>query len=137
MFLCVLNEKKGLTAQSIQKSITWRPISIKYKFSCFETGERSLIDLTLQDVIFFISGLNSFTIFEILLFSFTLKSFIYFIPMWQEKPQRGVPYSQLAVTNCKSNCKIFKKHLKEFVFSKMTDLQSVTLLKSELLCSYF
>ena len=73
MFLCVLNEKKGLTVQSIQKSIIWRPISIKYKFSCFETGERSLTDLTLQNVIFFISGLNSFTIFEILLFSFTLK----------------------------------------------------------------
>ena len=93
MFLCVLNEKKGLTVQSIQTSIIWRPISIKYKFSCFETGERSLIDLTLQNVIFFISGLNSFTIFEILLFSLTLKPFIYFIPMWQEKTQRGVPYS--------------------------------------------
>ena len=93
MFLCVLTEKKGLTAQSIQKSIIWRPISIKYKFSCFETGERSLIDFTLQDVIFFISGLNSCTIFAILLFSFTLKSFIYFIPMWQEKTQRGVQYS--------------------------------------------
>ena len=68
MFLCVLNEKKRLTAQSIQKPIIWCPISIKYKFSCFETGERSLIDLTLQDVIFFISGLNSFAIFEILFF---------------------------------------------------------------------
>ena len=52
MFLCALNEKKRLTAQSIQKSIIWYPISIKNKFSCFETGERSLIDLT-QDVIFF------------------------------------------------------------------------------------
>ena len=93
MFLCVLNKNKGLTAQSIQKSIIWCPISIKYKFPCFETGDRALIDLTLQDVIFFVSGLNSFTIFEMFLFSFTLNSFIYFIPMWQEKPQKGVPYS--------------------------------------------
>ena len=53
MFLCVLIGKKRLTAQSIQKSIIWCPISIKNKFLCFETGERSLIDLTLQDVIFF------------------------------------------------------------------------------------
>ena len=53
MFLCNLNEKKRLTAQSIQKSIIWYPISIKNKFPCFETGERSLIDLT-QEVIFFL-----------------------------------------------------------------------------------
>ena len=53
MFLCVLIGKKRLTAQSIQKSIIWCPISIKNKFLYFETGERSLIDLTLQDVIFF------------------------------------------------------------------------------------
>ena len=68
MFLCALNENKRLTAQSIQKSIIWCLISFKNKFSCFEPGERSLIDLDLQDVIFFISGVISFATFEALLF---------------------------------------------------------------------
>ena len=53
MFLCGLNEKKMLNAQSIQNSIIWCPISITKELSCFDSGERSLIDLTLQDVFFF------------------------------------------------------------------------------------
>ena len=52
-FLCPLNASKWLTAQSIQDSIIWWPISITNKCSCFESGERSLIDLTLQNVFFF------------------------------------------------------------------------------------
>ena len=61
IFWCTLNEKKRLTVQSIQNS--------KFKLP------------------FFISGIISFTIFQILLFSF-----IYFIPIWEQKqPLRGVP----------------------------------------------
>ena len=60
MFLCALNEKKRWTAQSIQNS--------KFQFSSF-----------------LISVVISFTIFQILLFSFTLKAFIYFIHMWERK----------------------------------------------------
>ena len=43
---------------------------------------------------FFISGVFSFTIFQIILITFTLKPFIYFIYMWEQKqPLRGVPYN--------------------------------------------
>ena len=90
MFLCGLNEKKRLNAQNIQNSIIWYP----NKFSCFESGERSLIHLTFQDVFFFYFWFISFTIFQILLFTFTLKPFVYFIHMWERKqPLRGVPWS--------------------------------------------
>ena len=53
MFLCVLNIKKMLTAH----------------FSNWS-----------QNVFFFISGIISFKFFQVLLFSFTLKPFIYFMP---------------------------------------------------------
>ena len=60
MFLCALIEKKRWTPQSIQNS--------KFQFSFL-----------------FISAVISFTIFQILLFSFTLKPFIYFLHIWERK----------------------------------------------------
>ena len=67
MFLCALNEKKGLTAQSIQKSIMWCPISIKNCHILRLAKDLWLISL-FKTLSFFISGLISFTIFEILSF---------------------------------------------------------------------
>ena len=67
MFFCALNEKKG----ELHKAF-------KIQNSSF--------------LFFFISAIISFTIFQILLFTFTLKPFIYFIHMWERKqPLRGVP----------------------------------------------
>ena len=65
VFLCALNKKIRLTAQRTQNS--------KFQFS------------------FFTSGVISFTIFQTFLLSFTLKSFIYLLHLWERKqPLRGV-----------------------------------------------
>ena len=81
MFLCVLIGKKRLTTQSIQKSIIWCPISIKNKFYVLRLAKDLWLISLFKTLSFFISSLISFIIFEILLFSLTLKSLIYFIPM--------------------------------------------------------
>ena len=61
MFFCSLNKRKRLNTKSNQNSIIWCPYKIL--FSCFEFGERSVIDLTLKTFCFFISGVISFTNF--------------------------------------------------------------------------
>ena len=101
MFLCVLTGKKRLTAQSIQKSIIWCPISIKNTFYVLRLAKDLWLISIFKTLSFFISSLISFIILEILLFSLTLKSLIYFIPMWGREATERCSI-ELAITNGKS-----------------------------------
>ena len=70
VFLRGLNEKKRLTAQNVQNSRIWCPISITKQILMF-WGWFSVIDPHFKSFRFFISGVISFTILQILLSKFT------------------------------------------------------------------
>ena len=60
-------KRKGQLHKAFKIQKFGATLALQNKFSCFDAGERSLIDLTLR-FLFFNSGVISFTIVQILFF---------------------------------------------------------------------